>query len=118
MTFASSNLTLMNEQPMVGGGSTPGSTALSPAQWYYASSDSSTSIAATGYFAGMGVGSRGGSPKGMRVGDLVTNVENAAGNTPGRVTVHSIKTSSANQSSTTGSTGYGAAYDLTASSTP
>lgn len=95
--------------------------------WIYRSSDGSTVISATGYFAGEGVDSRGSvgktgansatpPPVGMRPGDLLLNCETSAGNNPGRVTWHAVTGSTADQLSTSASTGYGAKYDVTVSS--
>lgn len=67
--------------------------------WMYRSSDAGVTIGGTtGYFAGMGYGSRGGAPIGMRIGDVVFAVETTAGATPGRVTLHGVVSSTANGS--------------------
>lgn len=102
---------------------TPGSlTNGAGALWHYRSSDASTDVAATGYFAAEGRGSRPASGasggKGMQLGDVVIVSESSAGGTPGRTTMHSVKASTANQASTSASTGYAAAYNVTISSTP
>lgn len=116
MSFTISKLVLANDLGL--GGTSAGSTARVPNHWYYGSSDDSTSIAAAGYFAGCGVGSRGNNAIGMRIGDILTNVESSGGANAGRVTVHSVKASSADQSSTTASTGFNTSYNITVSTTP
>lgn len=113
MAFASTNL-----MQITGGSLSNGAGAL----WHYRSSDASTDVAVAGYFAAMGRGSRVASSAvggyGMQIGDVVIVAESSGGGTPGRTTTHSVKASTANQASTSGSTGWGAAYNVTISSTP
>lgn len=109
MAFSSTNLMQV----------TPGSLANGAgAMWHYRSSDASTDVAAAGYFAGAGRGSRGSAGMGMTLGDVVIVSESSGGGTPGRTTMHAVKASTANQASTSSSTGWGAAYNVTISSTP
>lgn len=83
-----------------------GLSAAMPATYIYQSSDSSTQITAVGYFAGCGrsfnpaVQGRGGS---MRLRDIVINQETTAGNSPGRITLHSVTGSTLNSTSTSNS---------------
>jgi hypothetical protein len=105
MSFSSSGL-----RKIVDGGLTDGT-----ATWLYRSSDPSTAVKATGYFAGCGSGSRGANAFGMKVGDVVICAENSAGATPGRTTMHSVITSTANVASTSASSGFSASYDVTVS---
>jgi hypothetical protein len=109
MAFSSTNLMQV----------TPGSLSNGAgAVWHYRSSDASTDVAAAGYFAAVGRGSRGGAGYGMNIGDVVIVSESSGGGTPGRTTMHSVKASTANQASTSASSGYNAAYNVTISSTP
>jgi hypothetical protein len=80
--------------------------------WRYESADNAETIYTTGYFKGQGVHSRGGSPAGLALGDLVMAIQTIDGDQPGRVTWHSVVTSTAN-GSTLGST-YG--FDCSVSS--
>jgi hypothetical protein len=83
--------------------------------WTYSSSDSAVTIAAAGYFTGVGYRSRGLAGLGMKLGDLVLNIESSAGAIPGRATWHSVTASSANVASTSASSGFSAAYNVTVS---
>lgn len=104
MTFSSSGLSKIVEAGLTSGA----------AVFRYVSSDPSTAIQATGYFAGCGSGSPGGSNAlGMKVGDTVIAQESSAGNTPGRATLHGVSGSTWNQSSTTASTAYAGAFNCT-----
>lgn len=75
----------------------------------------SSALVATGFLAGLGAGSRasGGSNPGLRVGDIVLHTQTTDTAYPGRVTMHSVIASTANQASTSASTGWAAAYDIT-----
>lgn len=69
--------------------------------WSYYSSAGATEVVATGYFAGVatstdGIGSRGTSHVGMRVGDVIMVQENASGTVPYRTTLHGVKSATAN----------------------
>lgn len=108
MAFNSSLLKLA-----VGGGLTSGGGAV----WAYRSSDSAGTVTGTGYFAGMGYGGRNAGAQGMAIGDFVIVAESTTGSSPGRTTVHSVKASTANVSSTVLSSGWAAGYDVTLSST-
>jgi hypothetical protein len=122
MAFSSTGLRLLVDNSPNGSG---------PSVWFYGSSDAAGVVDATGYFAKMGYGSRypssllnttdmdGGlrAPAGLRVGDLMFVQENAAGATPYRLTMHSVTGATANQASTTASTGWAAGYDCSISST-
>ena len=104
MTFSSSGLSKVLDVGLTSGA----------ALWRYTSSDGSTAIKATGYFAGCGTGSPSGTNAfGMRVGDTLINQESSGGATPGRCTLHGVSGSTYNQSSTTASTGFSGAYDVT-----
>ena len=86
----------------------------------YESSDAATDIVATGYFAKCGYGSNNKSSDasyavGMRYGDLLLNRESSAGASPGRVSWHSVIGTTANQASTSASTGWNTAYDVSVS---
>lgn len=88
--------------------------------YLYTSSDAATDITATAYFAGAGAGGRplssdSGRAHGMRYGDIVMNRESSGGVTPGRVTLHAVTASTADQASTVGSTGYNTMYNVTVS---
>lgn len=113
MAFSSTGLSMRVNRGLNGGG---------PAIWTYTTSDPSTAVKATGYFAKMGAGSRGPvptstvvGPQGMKVGDILISQESTNGGTPGRTTLHTVTGSTADQSSTSASTGYAAAYDVTVS---
>lgn len=86
--------------------------------WTYGpTTNSSTEVAATGFFAGCGAGSRGGTGVGMLFGDIVLVAANTGTtfSTTGKVTLHSVLKATANVASTLASSGYGAAYDVTLS---
>jgi hypothetical protein len=90
-----------------------------PGVYVYRSSDSSTSIIGTGYFAGMGRSfnkniSLGGP---LVVGDIILNIESSGGATPGRVTFHGVKSSTSNSTSATISTTAALDCTVTASCT-
>ena len=85
--------------------------------YVYKSSHASSDYTTTGFFAGAGFGSRNHSAGnvGMRVGDLVLCAQTTDGPTPGYVTVHTVIASTIDQASTTASTGFNAAYNITLS---
>jgi hypothetical protein len=87
-----------------------------PRLFVAATTNVSSAIIATGFWAGYGAGGRGGYQAGLQLGDLLAHVASTASATPGRVTLHSVIGSSANQASTVGSTGYWTAYDATVAS--
>src|SRR5688572_12684375 len=86
----------------------------------YRSTHSSTMVIATGFFTGAGAGSRARSSDadgsiGMRTGDLVLCQETTNGTVPGRVTFHSVLGATADQASTSASTGWNTRYNVTIS---
>lgn len=89
-----------------------------PGIFSYQSSHGSTEILATGFFTGVGFGSRGSGNQGIQLGDIIINRASTNPNTgiAGRVTMHSVIASSANVASTLASSGYGASYDCTVAS--
>lgn len=76
----------------------------------------SSAIEATGFWAGQGSGSRGTGRASMRVGDVLLHVQSTATTFPGRVTLHSVIGSTANVASTSLSSGFAARYDITVAS--
>jgi hypothetical protein len=76
------------------------------AEWRYDTADSTGTVFGTGYFAGVMRGSRGLNGRGVSTGDIVHIVHGTSALTLGVFTG-----STANQTSTSGSTGWGAAYD-------
>lgn len=96
-----------------------GLTGLSPvapgALWFYRSSDANAAVTATGYFTRCGYGSRSGPQVGMRVGDVVICAESSAGASPGKISMHAVTASTADQASTSASTGYTAGYNVSLS---
>lgn len=73
----------------------------------------SSAIVSTGYWQGYGAGSRGGTPVGMRVGDVLLHQQTTNTAYPGRVTWHSVIASTANVASTAASSGWNASYNVT-----
>lgn len=104
MAFTSTGLSLMVPGMLNNG---------SGAVWRYYSSDSSTQILATGYFANCGYGSRGSSAFQMQIGDVVMNVESSGGATPGKTNFCGAYAATANVASTVASSGYSAGYNVT-----
>lgn len=105
MAFSSTGLILLFE----------GGFGTCPRLWSYISTDTSVTVAGTGYFAGQGQGSPFGSTRGiagMALNDHVIVQESTNGATPGRSVILGVKGSSAN-GSTVGST-WG--YDITLAS--
>lgn len=96
-----------------------GFSSLMPRVFMYGSTHLVSDITATGFFAGCGNGSRtvSNSNVGMRVGDLLINRSSTDASVPGRTTFHSVIGATADQASTSASTGWGAAYNVTVSST-
>lgn len=76
----------------------------------YSSTHTSTEITATGFFTSAGRGGRSAS-LGMSVNDILLNHQS----NNGRVTMHAVTASTANQASTAGSTGWAANYNATVS---
>jgi hypothetical protein len=76
----------------------------------------SSAIIATGFWQGYGAGSRGSNPVGMQLGDVLMHIASTGSATPGRVTMHSVIGSTSNVASTSLSSGYNAAYDVTVAS--
>jgi hypothetical protein len=111
MAYGSSNPAIM----MLDGFGQPGAAGGAPRIFAYSSTHNSTDILATGFFAACGDGSRLGSI-GMRPGDLLLNRASTGASIPGRVTTHSVISSTANVASTVASSGWNAAYDCTVAS--
>lgn len=87
----------------------PGSlTDGSRAEWMYETSDSTATVYGTGYFAGVMRGSRGTNGAGLSTGDVVQVIHGTTAFTMGVVTA-----STADQASTSASTGWKAAYNGT-----
>lgn len=107
MTYSSTNPPAILSDSGIGNG---------PRLFQYASTHNSTEILATGFFTGAGAGSRGGYDIGMRVGDLLINVASTGAAIPGRVTMHSVVSATADQASTTASTGFKTSYNVTVAS--
>lgn len=87
-----------------------------PRVFSYQSTHASTDITATGFFTGVGENSRGSSPVGLRIGDIVMNRASTDAVIPGRVTMHSVISATANVLSTSASSGWNAAYNVTVAS--
>jgi hypothetical protein len=101
------------------------------AVWHYLSADAASAVAGTGYFTRQGYGSRYPSsllgsttldgalraPASMRVGDLVCVTETTNGANPGRITWHTVLSATADQASTSASTGFAAGYNVSITST-
>lgn len=82
----------------------------------YTSSQASSDCSVTGFFAGAGAFGR--NPTGnMKIADLVLIQQTTDGPSPGKVSIHSVIASTANQTSTGGSTGWAANYNASISST-
>lgn len=110
MAYSSSNLQMVQPLGFPSG----------PNLFHYRSSDAAAAVVAGGYFAGAGAGSRQASSnsdraKGMKYGDVVMVQESSAGATPGRVSMHSVIGSTADQASTLASTGWLTGYDVSIS---
>lgn len=86
-----------------------------PRTFLLATTYSTSDVSSTGWLKGVGAGSRGGDPLGVRLGDCVLHQQTTATSKPGFMSVHSVIATSANQASTTSSTGWNAAYDVTLS---
>jgi len=97
MAFSSSNLSQTAH-----GGLTGGQNGL----WTYVTSDSTATTHGTGYFAGVGRGSRGAHGAGLSTGDFVLCLHGSTA-----ATLSFVSASTANQASTSASTGWGAAYN-------
>lgn len=89
----------------------------SGSMFLYSSTQKSSDVTVTGFFASAGAASRN-PAGGMKPGDIVLVQEstNSPG-TPGRVTLHSVVSCTANQASTSSSTGWGAGYNCSLTST-
>jgi hypothetical protein len=98
-----------------------------PQIWHYGSTHVVADIVATGFFAACGYGSRSATTPtsappnranvGMRIGDLVLARCSSDAAVPGRMTIHSVIASTANQASTVASSGWFTGYDVTISGT-
>ena len=114
MSFSASNPPILVIDLIPGG-----STMAGGRTWVYGSTHLVSDITATGFFAGCGEGSRNVSNAnvGLRVGDLLINRSSTDSAAPGRTTMHSVIGSTANQASTSASSGWNTAYNITVSST-
>lgn len=89
-----------------------------PQLFVYTSTIDSSDCAVTGFFEGCGAASRGGTNNvGMRVGDIVFTVASTNASQPSEVVAHGVISTTADQTSTAGATGWNAAYDATISAT-
>lgn len=102
MTFSTSGLS-----KIVDGGLTDG-----VGVWKYLSADDVTTVKAAGFFAGMGAGGHA-TNYGMKIGDVVIVTESTAGTVPGRTYMGAVNGSTADQASTSASSGFKASYDVT-----
>lgn len=73
----------------------------------------SSAIIATGFWVGYGAGGRGGYQAGMQLGDLLFHTQVTTAGVPVKATLHVCVSSSANVASTSLSSGYNAAYNVT-----
>ena len=94
-----------------------GGLAGSPRFGIHKSSDSAVDVAVTGYGTAAGAGSRHRSSDGYKAlnlayGDIMLHVESSNGASPGRCSVHSVVGSTADQASTSASTGFLTAYNV------
>ena len=103
MSFSSTGLTLAVDGWLKG---------VAGGIWWYLSADTASNVKATGYFAGMGAGGHV-TNYGMRVGDIVVCVESTDGATPGRTFVGAVSGSTADQASTSASSGFKANFNVT-----
>lgn len=87
-----------------------------PRVFSYQSTHASTDVTVTGFFTGVGENSRGLSALGLRLGDVIMNRASTDAAIPGRVTMHSVISATANVLSTSASSGYAAAYNVTVAS--
>lgn len=87
-----------------------------PAMHLYSSSQASTDVCVTGFFTNGGASGRN-PVANLKVGDIMLVQQTTAGPSPGKVSVHSVIASTANQASTNSSTGWNAGYDCSLSST-
>ena len=92
-----------------------------PRMFIAATTLTSSAVADTGRWAGCG---KGGNPSssagyaalvGMRVGDVLLHISSSGAANPARTSLHSVLSATANQTSTTASTGFNAVYDVTVS---
>lgn len=88
---------------------------LAPRTFSYSSTHSSTEVTATGFFVGVGSGSRGLNGVGLRVGDFVVCRSSTDSSAPGGVSWHSCIATTADNASTSASTGWNSAYNATVS---
>ena len=103
MTFSTTGLSAIIDGELTGGA----------AVWKYLGSDTVSTVKGAGFFAGVGQDSRGSNARGMKIGDIVICTESTAGSVPGRTYMGAVSASTANQASTSASTGWNAAYDCT-----
>lgn len=104
-TISSSNPSLLIDQ----------FSSLGPRVFIAATTAVSSAVCATGFWAGYGAGGRGSNPVGMQLGDVLIHVASTGATFPGRVTLHSVIGSTANVASTSASSGFTAAFDITVS---
>jgi hypothetical protein len=92
-----------------------GFSSLMPRFFMAATTFLTSDVSSTGMWKGYGAGSRGGNPVGMQLGDVLIHIQSSGTAKPGFVSMHSVIASSANVASTTLSSGFNAAYDITVS---
>lgn len=88
-----------------------------PRLYTHTSTETSTEILSAGFFVGVGYGSQGLLGQGVRIGDVICHIASTNSATPGVVSFHSAINSTAGFSSTSASSGYSAAYNVTVSAT-
>jgi hypothetical protein len=86
-----------------------------PRTFAYSSTHTSTEVTGTGFLTGVGAGSRGLNGLGLRVGDLVMCRASTGSATPGGVSWHSCISSTADNASTSASSGWNSAFNCTLS---
>lgn len=73
----------------------------------------SSAIIATGFWTGVGAGGRSGYQAGVQVGDLMMHTQVTTAGVPVKATLHVCIASTADQASTSASTGWNTAYNAT-----
>lgn len=96
-------------QPSAAGGA--------PRIFAYSSTHASTDVTATGFFTGCGAGGRSANNIGLRLGDIIISRASTDASIPGRTSFHSVIGSTANMTSTSGSSWWSssAGFDVTVS---
>lgn len=90
-----------------------GFAGVGPAMYWAATTAVSSAVIATGFWVGYGVGGRTGNQVGLKVGDLFQHIQITTGGVPVKATTHVVIASTADQASTSASTGWGANYNVT-----